>query len=558
MAERRDDITVIPPSPIHDEQQPLLGGDGAQQDHGTIDRDAVGGQEEDGEDVVEEPMTTKVLVIMLCLWVGSFWAAMDSTIVATLASPISRNFHSSTLLSWIATGYLIANAAFQPLSGKMSDIYGRKAGIIFASSFFAIGTLICGLAQNAPMMIFGRVVAGTGGGCLNTISTFIASDLIPLRKRGLWQGFANLIYGTGMGLGGIFGGLMNDNLSWRWAFYIQVPFIVIAGLLGWFFIDIPVKEGNAKERIKRVDFLGAITLCTALVLLLLGLNSGGNIVPWNHPLVYVSLPLSGVALAAFVYIEDRVAKEPVIPVRLLLHRTVASACLTNWFLTMAVYALFYYVPIYFQIVQGLSATAAGTRLVPQSIGTACGSLGAGVIMRATGRYWWLSTAALTMYIIAAILIATTFNENVIGVLPFVWLFFSGMAYGAMLTVTLLALLSAVGHEHQAVITSASYAFRSTGSTIGITIASAVFQNKLSHGLYERFGNLPGSADVISRIRDDVGDISFLPPGWEAGVRDTYIESLRAVWIVVVIIASIGGVVSLFMKEHTLHNKLNRK
>ncbi|THX52887.1 putative major facilitator superfamily transporter [Aureobasidium pullulans] len=558
MAERRDDITVIPPSPIHDEQQPLLGGDGAQQDHGTIDRDAVGGQEEDGEDVVEEPMTTKVLVIMLCLWVGSFWAAMDSTIVATLASPISRNFHSSTLLSWIATGYLIANAAFQPLSGKMSDIYGRKAGIIFASSFFAIGTLICGLAQNAPMMIFGRVVAGTGGGCLNTISTFIASDLIPLRKRGLWQGFANLIYGTGMGLGGIFGGLMNDNLSWRWAFYIQVPFIVIAGLLGWFFIDIPVKEGNAKERIKRVDFLGAITLCTALVLLLLGLNSGGNIVPWNHPLVYVSLPLSGVALAAFVYIEDTVAKEPVIPVRLLLHRTVASACLTNWFLTMAVYALFYYVPIYFQIVQGLSATAAGTRLVPQSIGTACGSLGAGVIMRATGRYWWLSTAALTMYSIAAILIATTFNENVIGVLPFVWLFFSGMAYGAMLTVTLLALLSAVGHEHQAVITSASYAFRSTGSTIGITIASAVFQNKLSHGLYERFGHLPGSADVISRIRDDVGDISFLPPGWEAGVRDTYIESLRAVWIVVVIMAGIGGVVSLFMKEHTLHNKLNRK
>ncbi|THX73236.1 putative major facilitator superfamily transporter [Aureobasidium pullulans] len=558
MAERRDDITVIPPSPIHDEQQPLLGGDGAQQDHGTIDRDAVGGQEEGGEDVVEEPMTTKVLVIMLCLWVGSFWAAMDSTIVATLASPISRNFHSSTLLSWIATGYLIANAAFQPLSGKMSDIYGRKAGIIFASSFFAIGTLICGLAQNAPMMIFGRVVAGTGGGCLNTISTFIASDLIPLRKRGLWQGFANLIYGTGMGLGGIFGGLMNDNLSWRWAFYIQVPFIVIAGLLGWFFIDIPVKEGNAKERIKRVDFLGAITLCTALVLLLLGLNSGGNIVPWNHPLVYVSLPLSGVALAAFVYIEDRVAKEPVIPVRLLLHRTVASACLTNWFLTMAVYALFYYVPIYFQIVQGLSATAAGTRLVPQSIGTACGSLGAGVIMRATGRYWWLSTAALTMYIIAAILIATTFNENVIGILPFVWLFFSGMAYGAMLTVTLLALLSAVGHEHQAVITSASYAFRSTGSTIGITIASAVFQNKLFHGLYERFGHLPGSADVISRIRDDVGDISFLPPGWEAGVRDTYIESLRAVWIVIVIMAGIGGVVSLFMKEHTLHNKLNRK
>ncbi|KAH0100892.1 putative major facilitator superfamily transporter, partial [Aureobasidium melanogenum] len=193
MAAGRDSITVLPPSPLDDdEQRPLL--DEAHPDHGTIDR-SVAAQEEEGEaDAIDEPTSAKVMVIMVCLWIGSFWAAMDSTIVATLASPISRNFHSSTLLSWIATGYLIANAAFQPLSGKMSDIYGRKAGIIFASSFFAIGTLICGLAQNAPMMILGRVVAGTGGGCLNTISTFIASDLIPLRKRGLWQGFANLIY----------------------------------------------------------------------------------------------------------------------------------------------------------------------------------------------------------------------------------------------------------------------------------------------------------------------------------------------------------------------------
>lgn len=360
-----------------------------------------------------------------------------------------------------------------------------------------------------------------------------------------------------MGLGGIFGGIMNDNFSWRWAFYIQVPFIVIAGILGWLFIDIPIKEGD-KDRIKRVDFLGAIALCTSLVLLLLGLNSGGNIVPWNHPLVYVSLPLAGIALAMFVYIEDKVAKEPVIPVRLLLHRTVASACLTNWFLTMAVYALFYYVPIYFQIVQGLSATAAGTRLVPQSVGTALGSLGAGMTMRVTGRYWWLSTSALTLYIIAATLIATTFNANVIGVLPFVWLFFSGVAYGAMLTVTLLALLSAVGHEHQAVITSASYAFRSTGSTIGITVASAVFQNTLSKGLESRFGHLPGADGVIKRIRDDVGDISFLPPGWEDGVRDTYLESLKGVWMVIVVLACLAGFVSLFMKEHVLHNKLSRK
>jgi predicted MFS family arabinose efflux permease len=362
-----------------------------------------------------------------------------------------------------------------------------------------------------------------------------------------------------MGLGGIFGGLMNDHFSWRWAFYIQVPFIVLAGILAWVFIDIPVKGNeSAAERIKRVDFLGAITLCLTLVLLLLGLNSGGNIVPWNHPLVYVSLPLSGLSLIAFVYIEDQVAKEPVIPVRLLLDRTVASACLTNWFLTMAVFSLFYYVPIYFQIVQGLSATEAGTRLVPQSVGTALGSLFAGLVTRATGKYYNLAVSALLLYLCGAVLIAMTFGENVAGILPFIWLFITGLAYGAMLTVTLLALLSAVTHANQAVITSASYAFRSTGSTIGITLASAVFQNKLSANLVSRFGHLPRAAEIIARIRDDVGEMWFLPEGWEKGVRESYVDSLRWVWIVVVVLSGLAGVVVLFLREHTLHTKLSRK
>lgn len=143
---------------------------------------------------------------------------IDATVVATLSGPIAASFHSGTLFSWIASGYLIANAAIQPLSGKLTDIYGRRAGLIFASTFFAAGTLICGLATSGGMMILGRVVAGAGGGCLNTISTFVASDLVPLRKRGVWQGMGNIVYGSGMGLGGVFGGFVHDRLGWRYAF----------------------------------------------------------------------------------------------------------------------------------------------------------------------------------------------------------------------------------------------------------------------------------------------------------------------------------------------------
>lgn len=392
---------------------------------------------------------------------------------------------------------------------------------------------------------------------MNTIGTFIASDLIPLRKRGLWQGFANIVYGSGMGLGGVFGGFMNDRLSWRWAFYIQVPFIILAGIMGGIFVDIPVKVTD-KSRLRRVDFLGALLLSASLVLLLLGLNSGGNTVPWTHPLVTVSLPLSGVCLVAFVLVEDKYASEPVIPVRLLLHRTVASGCLCLWFVTMSVFALLYYAPIYFQVVFGLSSTAVGTRVIPESVGASIGSLSVGLIMRATGRYWWMNVGVQLLSVASTILIAVFFDQNLPQWPPFVIFLMHGTAYGATLTTTLLALLSAVSHEHQAVITSASYAFRSTGSTIGITIASTVFQNVLKSRLWGEFGDRPDAGEIIPRIRDDVDEVKHLPPEWRDGVVDAYVQALRSVWVLILGLAVLGAMVSLLMREHVLHKKLDRK
>ncbi|PPJ58944.1 hypothetical protein CBER1_04098 [Cercospora berteroae] len=564
---KKNKLQSLPPEPIT-EQTSLLHPNQDGSNHGTLPAENISALEAQAEQerreyesghvpLAAEPSTRKLLATMSPLWMVTFLAALDTTIVATLLNPISSSFNSGTSFSWIATGYLIANSAFQPLSGKLTDIYGRRAGLIFAFTFFSAGTLLCGLAKNAEMMILGRVVAGAGGGCLNTVSVFVASDLIPLRKRGLWQGIGNVVFGSGMGLGGVFGGWINDTYGWRYAFYIQVPFAVVGGLFGTYMLDIPVKETD-KSKIRRVDFLGAITLVTALVLLLLGLNSGGNIVPWNHPLVYVSIPLSFVALAAFVFIEDRVASEPIIPVRLLLHQSVAAACLTNWFMTMSVFGLIYYGPIFFQVVRNVTATRAGTLFIPQAVGTATGSLGSGIIMRWTGKYWYLNIFMQLLSLVATSLIAWQFDENVPTVPPFIYLFMEGFAYGSMLTITLIALISAVDHKYQAVITSASYAFRSTGSSIGITIAGAVFQNLLKKGLFERFGDEPGAADRIRRIRDSTDELNHLPQGWHAGVIEAYVDALRGVWIVALGFAALTAIVSSFIKQHKLYNSLDRK
>jgi hypothetical protein len=320
-------------------------------------------------------------------------------------------------------------------------------------------------------------------------------------------------------------------------------------------VKIPVKESDT-ARIKRVDFLGAITLVLTLVSLLLGLNTGGNQVPWTHPLVLASLVMSAVFLGIFIYVEARVASEPVIPVRLLLNRTVAAACLTNWFTTMSVFGLLFYLPVYFQV-QGLSATAAGARLIPQAIGTSIGSLGSGIIMRASGRYNLLNYVAMVLQVLSAGLICTLNLSTPIG-LPFVYFFLGGASYGSMLTITLVALISAVDHQHHAVVTSASYAFRSTGSTIGITIGSAVFQNTLKQGLWSRFGDHEHAKELIGRLRDSLDEIWKLPADWIPGVLDAYMTSLRSVFLTLLGLVVLGALASLAMREHKLHNNLARR
>ncbi|KAG2414340.1 hypothetical protein HFD88_003531 [Aspergillus terreus] len=539
------DRTSLPREHSVSEQTPLLGEQPV----------SVRPSEESPVPLVKEPTTKELILVLGSIWVGVFLAALDTTIVATLTGPISSSFHSLSLLSWLATSYLISNAACQPLSGRLTDIFSRRAGLVFSNIFFAAGNLICGLAQSQSTIILGRVVAGIGGGGLTAISTFVTSDLVPLRKRGVWQGIGNICYGAGSGLGGVFGGWINDTLGWRWAFLIQVPFVVVSGILVIFTVKIPVKE-TEKSALKRVDFLGASTLVMTLVLLLLGLNTGGNMVPWTHPLVLTSLPLSAVFLGLFVYVEAEIASEPVIPVRLLLNRTVSSSCLTNWFSTMAVFGLLFYLPLFFQV-QGLSATAAGVRLIPQAIGTSLGSLGSGILMRATGRYKIFSYVAMAVLVVSSVLISTL-TLTTPSWLPFFYFFLMGAAYGSMLTITLVALISAVDHEYHAVITSASYAFRSTGSTIGITIASAVFQNVLKSGLWSRFGDRKDAAEIISRIRDSLDEIQKLPLNWKAGVLDAYMDSLRAVFMTLLGLSVLGALVSLGMREHVLHNNLARR
>ncbi|KAL8808016.1 MAG: hypothetical protein Q9182_000294 [Xanthomendoza sp. 2 TL-2023] len=507
--------------------------------------------------ITEELSTTQIAIVLGSTYLGIVLAALDGTMVATLTASISASFNSLTLLAWLASAYYVANSVLQPLAGKLTDIYGRRAGLVFCNILFCAGNLICGLARSEPVIILGRVVAGLGGGGLNAIPLFITNDLVPLRRRGVWQGFNNICFGVGSGLGGIYGGWLNDTIGWRAAFLILVPLTVLSGLMVALLARLPATEAkDVEEKWRRVDCLGSLLLVTAIILLLVGLNSGGNTVPWNHPLVIASLPLSCVFFIGFAYVEVKLAVEPVIPVKLLLNQTVLAACLTSWFFSMAQLALTFYAPIFFQV-QGKTAKQAGLLLIPTSVGAAIGGIASGIIIRATGRYYLLNIVVQILFLLPLGL-ATRFNLGTPVALPIIYFFFTGLSYAGKLTITVTALIAAVQQKHQAVITSASYACRGTGSAIGIAACSLVFQNTLKRRLWEEFGAEEGAALLIGRLRNNLKEIKHLQnDGWMAGAADAYMDALTDVFWAIFGLAGVGTVASLFMREHTLHKNLER-
>ncbi|KAF2874894.1 major facilitator superfamily transporter [Massariosphaeria phaeospora] len=482
----------------------------------------------------------RLALVLGSTWIGILMASLDSSVMATLSGPIASSFDSFQQLTWLTTSYMIATAAVQPLSGRMTNIFSRRSGLLFANTVFFAGNLICGLANTSEVMILGRVVAGLGGGCLHSISTFLTSDLVPLRRRGLWQGLGNIASGVGYGIGGYYGGVIDAAIGWRWAFLIQLPLTAVSGVLVACTIRQPTASSTSEKqsnvsKLKRVDWLGAVTLTAFIVLLLTGLSSGGNIVPWNHALVYSTLSLSAISLGGFVYVEDRLAAEPILPVRLLLKRSIGTSCLTNFLSSMGYFCILFYGPLYFEVVNGLPASAAGLRLTLTAAGVLVSSIFVGWVIQATG----------------------TFSTSPANAPPFIMFYLAGAGYGSMLTVTLLALTAAADQNQHAVITSTSYAFRSTGSAIGVAIGRTVFQNLSRQGLVAAFRDRRDANELIARLAENIQAIKSLSEPLSHKALEAYTTAFKGVWGLTLGFSIASAIVSFSICEHVLHSKLSR-
>ncbi|KAL3438868.1 major facilitator superfamily domain-containing protein [Aspergillus tetrazonus] len=452
----------------------------------------------------EEPLLPAVdwkppkgfLWIEVAIFANVFLSGFDGTITASTYALISSEFKAANTSSWLTTSYLITNTAFQPLYGRFSDIFGRRACFFTSTISFLLGCLGCAVAQDVVFLNLMRALTGVGGGGLMTMATIINSDMIPFHRRGMYQAAQNVLHGFGSICGASLGGSIANTIGWRWCFLLQVPVSVFALVIGRIVIPIPLKPptGVGLSVWKQVDLTGALLLILGLSVQLVGLSLGGNELPWSNGWVVSSLLGSVVLLGGFLVVEAKTSGIPVIPLRMLKGLLPVSTQIANVCVGMAAYAFLFNLPLFFQIVLLDSASKAGARLVIPSLATPVGGLLSGIVMSRYGKLSYLMRAGAMLMLLGNLLVMILDFEDSAWKY-FVYVIPANLGQGVVYPAILFTVLAAFGHEDHAVSASTVYLIRSLGTVYGVAITSAIVQNELVRSLPGALRGVPNKWKV---------------------------------------------------------------
>lgn len=501
--------------------------------------------ENDGKAPAEEQSTFKrswrVWCIFLVLCLLSFISAVDATIVTTSLPTITREIGGAEQYVWIASSFVFASTAPQPLYGQISNIFGRRNPMLFAISLFALGSGLAGGSKNPGMLISGRAIQGLGTGGLYVLSDIIICDLIPPRHRGPYLSAVLSTAAIGTVVGPVIGGALAQ-VQWRWVFWLNLPIsgIGLAAIL--LLLNVKYKRSPTwKHALGRVDFLGNAIFVPSIISIFLGLIMGGTRFPWGSWHIIVPLVLGVLGWVLFhIHQASPICKEPSTPPRLFKHRTSAAGFAIIFLCAIILQAIAYFLPIYFQAVKATSPVMSGVYFLPFALAIIPFGGFTGTIMSKTGLYVPLHWLGFAMNAVGAGLLSTLDESSGRAA----WICFqilSSGGTGIIFTATLPSTLAPL-READVAVATATYSFvRSFGLVWGVTMASIVF-----NGLVNK--NLASVGDpTIRAIMDDGAAYSYasgglipsLPSDTRKEVINLYVQALRAVWLVVAAISCLG-------------------
>ncbi|EEP77447.1 predicted protein [Uncinocarpus reesii 1704] len=506
--------------------------------------------ESSGSPRVRSKLRTYSIVLMLCLVL--FLSALDQTIVATAIPSITKDLNSAAGYTWIGAAYLLSMCATNPMWVRISDIWGRKLGILGAIIVFAVGSTIAAASTNMPMLISGRGVQGLAGGGIISLVYIIISDLFSMRHRALYMSATALVWVIAGTTGPVIGGALSQYVSWRWCFWINLPACGAAFLVMLFFLDLHNPRTKLADGLKAIDWVGTVSILTIVVLLLLGLDFGGVTFPWDSPTVICMIVFGTLLIGFFLFAEKRLAKFPLMDLRIfkdLSNNAVIIVAATH---SMATRGSEYYLPLYFQSVKQASPTKSGVLIIPMMVSASICDLLVGVVIHRTGRYReiiWIGTTCLTLgtglYIYLGIdtSLAKIIVFEVIG----------GVGLSLLLSTPMLAIQNNVDQADVAVSSATLGFMRSIATSLSIVLGGVVFQGSMAAqhsslvaaGLNESdlkaFSGYDAAANVelIATIED---------PVQHRAVQNAYAFSMRNMFIMYTAVAGIGLLASPFIKQ----------
>lgn len=488
---------------------------------------------------------TRLLIIFFGILLGATLSGLDGAIVATAAPTILSELGSVSLLPWLTTSYLLAQVCTMAVYGKVGDILGRKRVFVFAVATFMVGSVLCGAAQSMPMLIGTRVLQGIGAGGITAIAMALIADVMPADRLGRYLGYTGVVFAVTAVLGPWAGGFFTDNLSWRWAFFVNIP----SGVLCLATIAlVPTSTNRVKHRI---DVLGSVLIAGAIASLLLAIGGTGGRVHWVG-LRTIGLTSLAIALVVAFVFHERRSPEPILPLRVIAGRVKALAVSANLLTGMAFGTAIVYPPLFFEAVRGIDATRAGLLLAPFAVTSGVCTIIAGQITNRWGHYvrvpaFGMATTVVGMGALSTIDASSSAARVVASAV------LCGVGIGFVMQTLLFVIQRFTEPRDIGVATSTVMLARLLGNSLGVAIVGTVFTNTLLGTVQRDLPDFP-----LSSLQGSPDRIASLPEGVRDAVQSAFAQALAAGFRAMVPLMVLGLVVVLLLPARAVAARMSSR
>ncbi|WP_083649097.1 MDR family MFS transporter [Cellulosimicrobium sp. CUA-896] len=490
----------------------------------------------------------EVLESLSGILLGMFVAILATSVVSSsLPKIISDLDGSQSSYTWVVTATLLATTISTPIWGKLADLTNRKVLIQVALTIAVVSSALAGLSQNVGTLITFRAFQGLGAGGLMALATVLVTDIISPRERGKFMGLMGGVMAVSQIGGPLLGGVLTDTVSWRWNFFVGLPFAIAAIVVLQRTLHLP----KVARRVVRIDYWGAGLISAGVSTLLLWVTFAGQNFDWVSWQTFLMVGGAVAALVAAVLVE-RDAAEPIIPLRLFRNRTFVLAVVASVAVGLALFGTAVFLSQYMQVARGKTPTESGLLTVPMIVGTFVASTLFGQLITRFGRYKAIMVTGAAL-LAASLFALSTIDYHTSFVLISVYLFFLGTSMGMLMQNLVLAVQNTLAVEEMGAGTSTVAFFRTLGGAVGVSVLGAVLASKVTSSIQSGLAELGVPASSMGGS-NAVPDVSTLPGPVRDLVERAYGDGIADIFLVAVPLALVALVAVVFLKEVPLGTK----